>query len=143
MTDFIQDPRRVEALRAARQGLIAVRFLCAVSFTAGGMFLANMELAYRAFAPLYRAIDLDRMELFEHPERPEAQLRAGVAEGYRAHVRRASDFVNSTCLWASGLLNGLGVAGMVIGNRLGAVIARLERDRSDKGPGLSFDPDFG
>jgi hypothetical protein len=143
VSDLIHGPERVEALRAARQGLVAVRFLCAIGFTTGGFFLAAVESAYQAFAPLNYAINRDRNELFEHPERPEAQLRAGVAEVYRSHVRRASDFADGVGLWASGLLTSLGVIGMIIGNRLGVVIARLNADRMPKVLGTSFDPEFG
>ena len=120
-----------------------MRILCAISFTAGGGFLAATEPAYQAFAPLNHALDRVRSELFEHPERPEVRLRVEVADGIRPHVRRAWDFAHSACLWGAGLLTGAGLIGMIIGNRLGVTIARLEADRTPKGSGPPFDPEFG
>jgi hypothetical protein len=142
MSDFMAEPRCADALRSARRGLIVVRFLCAITFSAAGFFASGMEAAYQAFAPLYRAIDQDQFEASEHPDRPESQIRAAVAFGYRPRVQRASDFANNCCLWAAGVLTVAGILGMAIGYRLGAVIRLLDVRPPAKAVPATFDPEF-
>lgn len=143
MPEVNQKPRHDDTLRAARQGLVAVRFLCAISFTGGGLFVAGPEFAYQAFGPLRVVVSRDRMDAFEHPDRSESQIRGRVAEEYDRPMNRVIDKFSTHLFLGAVLLIAAGVLGMFIGNRLNRIIRRLETDVSAKGVGISFDPDFG
>ncbi|QEH38285.1 hypothetical protein OJF2_68830 [Aquisphaera giovannonii] len=131
-----------EALRQARRGHVPVRVLCAVCFTAAAFFCSGVELAYSAFAPLDQAFMRDLSESYDRPNDPCVQAMGRKVREYRALAGRAARFAQNTCLWASGVLAGAGVLGMVIGYHFTRIKIELQPDPAAKGQSTGIDPEL-